>query len=177
LRHLSLILAAFGCLTWFALGVGWFRGVRSIPLLGDVAKPASPRRYPSLSVIVPARDEERSVRESVETMLAADYPGDIEIVAVDDQSTDQTGEILAELERAHPTALRVLRVAELPERWLGKNHAMYLGAMGSGGEWLLFTAADVRFAPLCFACAVEYATCNGLHHLTLSPESCPGACC
>jgi hypothetical protein len=47
---------------------------------------------------------------------------------------------------------------------------MYLGAASSGGEWLLFTDADVRFSPLCLACAVDYATRKGLHHLTLSPE-------
>jgi len=66
--------------------------------------------------------------------------------------------------------LRVLDVTELPEVWLGKNHALSLGAAEARGEWLLFTDADVVFTPGCFRKAVSYAVRNGLDHLALAPE-------
>jgi len=91
-------------------------------------------------------------------------------VAVDDRSTDRTDEILESLKTEHPNLLSVLRVAELPDGWLGKNHALALGAAESRGDWLLFTDADVLFAPKCCRKALEYATGNGLDHLTLAPE-------
>lgn len=108
--------------------------------------------------------------ESVETLLAQDYNGDLEIIAVDDRSTDRTGEILEELRGQNPHLLRVLRVRTLPEGWLGKNHALHLGAAQAGGEWLLFTDADVRFKPSCLRYAMDYAVRNRLHHLTLPPD-------
>jgi glycosyltransferase involved in cell wall biosynthesis len=110
------------------------------------------------------------VGESIRSMLAQDYPGPLEVVAVDDRSTDRTGEILKSLKTEHPSLLSVQRVAELPDGWLGKNHALALGAAETRGDWLLFTDADVRFAPKCFRKALEYATGNGLNHLTLAPE-------
>ncbi len=77
----------------------------------------------------------------------------MEIIAVNDRSTDRTGEVLERLEAERP-GLRVLHVERLPEGWLGKNHALYLGAARAEGEWLLFTDADVRFSPSCFRKAV-----------------------
>jgi glycosyltransferase involved in cell wall biosynthesis len=170
LRRLYTILVAFGSIVWLALGVEWFRGMRGIPLLREAGRPDNLVRNPSLSVIVPTRDEERAIKESVETMLSQSYSGDLEVIIVDDRSTDGTGKILQTLKRTDPDNLEVLRVHDLPEGWLGKNHALYLGAKSARGEWLLFTDADVRFSPLCFAYAIEYATRHGLHHLTLPPE-------
>lgn len=170
LRKTSLLVAVFDLLFWISLGLDWFRGVRKIPTLRNVETAPVSGAYPSLSVIVPARDEERGVGESVRSMLAQDYPGPLEIVAVDDRSTDRTGEILESLKSEHPGQLSVQRVAELPDGWLGKNHALAIGAAETCGDWLLFTDADVRFAPECFRKALEYATGNGLDHLTLAPE-------
>jgi glycosyltransferase involved in cell wall biosynthesis len=161
--------AAFGFLFWLVLGAGWFRGVRKVPVLRDVEEPV-PTVYPSLSVVVPARDEERAVGESVRSMVAQEYPGTLEVVAVDDRSADRTGEILESMLVEHPSLLRVLHVTQLPEGWLGKNYALSLGAAEARGDWLLFTDADVVFAPGCFRKAVSYAVGNGLHHLALAPE-------
>jgi glycosyltransferase involved in cell wall biosynthesis len=155
---------------WFALGVEWFRGMRGIPLLREVGSTGNLERYPSLSVIVPARNEDKSIRGSVETMLAQAYPGEFEVIVVDDRSTDGTGRILDSLQRTNPDRLKILRVQDLPEGWLGKNHALYLGAKSAQGEWLLFTDADVRFSSLCFEYATNYAFSIELHHLTLPPE-------
>ena len=89
---------------------------------------------------------------------------------MDDRSTDRTGAILEKLGTEYPEGMRVLRVEKLPEGWLGKTHTLALGAAEARGDWLLFTDADVRFAPDCFRHAIGYAAANGLDHLALAPE-------
>lgn len=170
LKRVYTVVVALGSIVWFALGVEWFRGMRGIPLLSEAGGPGILERYPALSVIVPARNEDKSIRVSVETMLNQAYPGEFEVVVVDDRSTDGTGRILDSLQRAYPDRLKVLRVHDLPEGWLGKNHALYLGARSAQGEWLLFTDADVRFSSNCLEYAINHASIRGLHHLTLPPE-------
>jgi len=170
LRGTSLFVAVFDLLFWMVVGLDCFRGIRKIAILRDVDYEPVSGVYPSLSLIVPARDEERGVGESVSSMLAQDYPGPLEVVVVDDRSIDRTGEILDSLKSEHPGLLSVLRVAELPDGWLGKNYALALGVAETRGGWLLFTDADVLLAPECVRKAVEYATENGLDHLTLAPE-------
>ncbi|HEX2742347.1 MAG TPA: glycosyltransferase, partial [Rubrobacter sp.] len=117
LKRVYTILVAFGSIVWFALGVEWFRGMRGISLLSEVGSTGNLERYPSLSVIVPARNEERSINESVETMLSQSYPGELEVIVIDDRSTDGTERILRTLQRANPDRLKLLRVHELPEGW------------------------------------------------------------
>lgn len=170
MKRIYSILAALGLVIWLVLTIQWFRGIRSIPLLEDASNPQDLEGYPNLSVIVPARNEERAVRESIESMLSQDYPGEMEIIAVNDRSTDSTGEILEDLREKHPNGLRVFHVDELPWGWLGKNYALGLGAANARGKWLLFTDADVRFSGRCFEDAVGYATLNDLDHLALLPE-------
>jgi glycosyltransferase involved in cell wall biosynthesis len=144
--------------------------MRGLSLLIEAGSTGNLERYPSLSVIVPARNEENAIKESVETMLAQSYPGELEVIVIDDRSTDGTGRILDSLQSAYPDRLKFIRVKDLPEGWLGKNHALYLGAKSAQGEWLLFTDADVCFSPNCFEYAMNYASSKGLHHLTLPPE-------
>ena len=163
-------LAALGSLVWLALSCQWLRGIRKIPVLEDVLETDLVDRNPALSIIMAARDEEQSVNESVASMLAQDYSGMLEVIAVNDRSTDRTAEILQELVAKHPDRLRVWNVDSLPEGWLGKTHALYTGAVRATGEWLLFTDADVIFSTDCTEKAVRYATSRGLDHLTLPPE-------
>ena len=170
LASMSRFLAALGSLVWLGLCLQWLLGIRKIPVLEDVLGTDLVDRNPALSVILAARDEERSVVESLPSMVAQDYSGMIEVLAVNDRSTDRTGEILEELATKHPDRLRVLDVESLPDGWLGKTHALYAGAAQARGEWLLFTDADVIFTPSCTDKAVRYATTNGLDHLTLPPE-------
>ncbi|WP_166173599.1 glycosyltransferase [Rubrobacter tropicus] len=165
------MLLVLGSAGWLAACGGWFRGVRRVPVLSDVGgQQDSLDEYPSVSVVLAARDEGAEVGEAVRSVLEQDYPGRLEVVAVDDRSTDRTGEIFTELAAEYPESLKPLRVDCLPEGWLGKNHALYLGAKQAEGEWLLFTDADVRFAPGCVGDAVRYALRERLDHLTLSPE-------
>jgi cellulose synthase/poly-beta-1,6-N-acetylglucosamine synthase-like glycosyltransferase len=163
-------LAALGSLMWLVLGLQWFRGIRQIPVLEDVLETDLVDRDPALSIILAARDEVRSVGKSVGSMLAQDYSGILEVIAVNDRSTDRTGEILDELATESPDRLRLSNVESLPEGWLGKTHALYTGATQATGEWLLFTDADVVFSEGCTKKAVRYAASNGLDHLTLPPE-------
>jgi glycosyltransferase involved in cell wall biosynthesis len=163
-------LAALGSLVWLGLCLQWLRGIRRIPVLEDVLEADLVDRSPPLSIVLAARDEERSVKESVKSMLAQDYSGTLEVIAVNDRSTDRTGEILEELAAKHPGRLRISNVESLPEGWLGKTHALYTGATRATGEWLLFTDADVVFSENCADRAVRYATTNGLVHLALPPE-------
>jgi glycosyltransferase involved in cell wall biosynthesis len=170
-RGLGTLFVALSSLAWLAAAFGWFRGVRRIPVLREAARTSGPvDRYPSVSVIVPARGEEAGVGEALRSILDQDYPGRLEVVAVDDRSADRTGEIIAGLAVRWPDRLKPLRVDSLPDGWLGKNYALYRGAEEAGGEWLLFTDAEVRFAPGCIEEAIRYALGENLDHLTLSPE-------
>jgi cellulose synthase/poly-beta-1,6-N-acetylglucosamine synthase-like glycosyltransferase len=164
------ILASLGSLVWLALVLQWLRGTRRLSVLKDLFEADRVDRNPALSIILAARDEERWVHESVVSMLAQDYSGLLEVIAVNDRSTDRTGQILNELMTRYPHRLRVLNLESLPGGWLGKTHALYIGAAQATGEWLLFTDADVIFAPECSDRAVRYAIDNGLHHLTLPPR-------
>src|SRR5690348_12806584 len=86
--------------------------------------------FPPLTIVVPARNEEAEIEPALRSLLQLDYP-DYEVVAVDDRSTDRTGQIMDRL-AAEPTAqgrLRVIHVQELPAGWLGKLHAMWLGSL------------------------------------------------
>jgi cellulose synthase/poly-beta-1,6-N-acetylglucosamine synthase-like glycosyltransferase len=145
------------------------RHANAIPRLPDATSPPAATDWPRLSIIVPARNEEQGVRTAVQSLLRQDYPA-LELIVVDDRSTDRTGAILAALAGEHPARLRVLTVTELPAGWLGKNHAVWLGARESSGAWLLFTDADVVFDPTCLRRAMAYAEAQRLDHLTMSPR-------
>lgn len=150
-------------------------GGGSIGLLRD-EEPAVGAGLPRVSVVVAARNEERNLREALQSLLDQDYP-DLEVVVVNDRSTDRTGEILEELRSdsvctADPAGSRltVLHIQELPAGWLGKNHALYVGAQAADGELLLFTDADVVLAPTAISRAVACMNRRSLDHLALTPN-------
>jgi len=97
-----------------------------------------------VSAIIPARNEEASIARAVESVAAQEEVG--EVIVVNDQSADGTGEILAGLAGRIPK-LKVLETGELPAGWMGKNYAASVGAAGARGEWLLFTDADTFHYP------------------------------
>ena len=106
---------------WIAIGIELAVGNRSIRFLKDV----SGQEYapePRVSVIIPARNEERNLKEALASILEQDY-GDFEVIAVNDRSTDRTGAILDGMAGDNPR-LRVVHVTELPPGWLGKNFAL-----------------------------------------------------
>src|ERR1051326_4743967 len=141
--------------------------------------PPADLALPSLTIVVPARNEEAEIEPALRSLLQLDYP-QYEVIAVDDRSTDRTGAIMDHL-AAEPAAqgkLRVLHVKELPSGWLGKLHAMWVGSLrnaalknaGQGSsEWLLFTDADCVFHPATLRRALHYAIKNRVDHLVLFP--------
>jgi hypothetical protein len=161
------MLGAVGFVAWSVRALQFRRYARAALRL-DAAPADGPEPLPRLSVVVPARNEEGTVEEAMRTLLAVDYPN-VEVVAVDDRSTDATGAILDRLAAAHPR-LRVTHVGELPPGWLGKNHALHLGAGLASGEYILFTDADVHFEPSGPRRAARAAVRRGLDHLVLLPE-------
>ena len=118
-----------------------------------------------ISLIFAARDEEEKLPAALATLATMDYP-DLEIIAVDDRSQDATGRILDEFARTHER-FRAVHVRELPAGWLGKPHALQKAYESSTGEWLLFTDADVRFAPDALRRAAAIVQQKNLDHLTL----------
>lgn len=130
--------------------------------------PGSDAALPRLSILVPALNEEATVEAAMRSLLALDYPI-LEILAIDDRSTDQTGAILDRLAVEEPR-LRVLHIRELPAGWLGKNHALHVGSLQATGEYLLFTDADVHFEQGALRRAVALAVEQDLDHLVLFPE-------
>ena len=102
---------------------------------------------PTLSVIIPARNEEHNIEACVRSVMALQWPGPLQVVVLDDRSTDGTGTVLAALETEFPT-LKVIQGQDPGEGWLGKPHALHLAQAHATGEWLWFIDADVVLDPL-----------------------------
>jgi glycosyltransferase involved in cell wall biosynthesis len=130
----------------------------------------SPKGEPSLTVIVPARNEAADIGDCLASLLGQDYPG-LQIVAVDDRSTDQTGVIMDAVAARYPERLRVLHIQQLPEDWLGKTHAMALAASEVSTDWLLFTDADVLFRSDSLRRSLAYAVAAGADHQVTMPTT------
>jgi glycosyltransferase involved in cell wall biosynthesis len=166
---------------WFAgsiLAVAWFSRIvdaaLGMPKLADIARPGWdrwPSRIDHVTIIVPARNEEADIEQTLVQLLELDYP-DYEIIAIDDRSTDRTGEIMdrvAAIQQAEGR-LRVIHIRELPSGWLGKAHAMWTGAKQATSDWLLFTDADVLFKPDSLRRALAYAEAVHADHLVMFPR-------
>ena len=166
---------------WIAgtlLGLAWFSRVigaaLGMPKVTDIALPEwdrKPEQSPRVSIIVPACNEEETVEQGLTQLLALDYDN-YEIIAVDDRSTDRTGEIMDRVAAgslAHGR-LRVIHVDSLPSGWLGKTHAMWTAGKQAAGDWLLFTDADVLFKPDALRRALAYAESEPADHVVLFPR-------
>lgn len=159
---------AFATLVFFIyFGVTMARGNRSIAFLAEAA-PVKEGGAPRVSIIIPALNEERNIEEALASVLAQDY-ANLEFIAIDDRSTDRTGEILDRMAE-RDARLKVVHVKELPEGWLGKNNALQLGAGRASGEILLFTDADVVMHPTAVGRAVGYMEAHGIDHLAALPQ-------
>lgn len=140
----------------------------------------SPAGRISVTVIVPAKNEEKNIRRCLEGLLAQDYPH-CEIIVINDNSTDRTEAILKEMgavqiaegagkENPGAARLRYLNCPLPPAEWTGKNHALHHGAPHANGDWLLFTDADTRHAPESVSASLAFALENRIELLTLLPR-------
>jgi glycosyltransferase involved in cell wall biosynthesis len=159
------LLGALPCLVLLAATIAL---VRRCPRLADARAP-DPDPWPVLSVVVAARDEADTIGPALASLLAQDYPA-LEVVVVDDRSGDGTGAIVDRV-AARDSRLRAVHVAEVPSGWLGKVHALARGVERARGAWVLFTDADVHFAPGTLRRAVAWAEANRLDHLSVLAEA------
>ncbi len=125
------------------------------------------RDLPYVSIVVPARNEERSIEACVRSLLAQRWL-DFEVIVVDDRSDDATPAILARL-AIEDDRLRVVRGQPLPEGWVGKPWALQQGAAVARGSWILFTDADSEHEPLGVASALSFALDAEADALTIGP--------
>jgi len=133
----------------------WLHNQYHLDIIVEPTPP--PSQAPLISVCIPARNEERNIRACVEVMLAQDYP-DLEVIVLDDRSTDATPSILADIASRDPR-LRPISGSDLPEGWAGKPHALYQASKAARGEWLCFVDADTfvtgEALSACYAKAIE----------------------
>jgi len=163
-----------GCilaLAWFSRLVSAARGVPQVTNIATDEWNRTPPGTPHVTIIVPARNEEAHVEQSLSQLLELDYPN-YEVIAVNDRSTDRTGEVMDRV-AATPAAhgrLRVIHISDLPPGWLGKAHAMWTAAKEASGEWILFTDADVMFEPDVLKRSLSYAIAERADHMVLFPS-------
>ena len=170
---------------WIAgtiLALAWFSRIvdaaLGMPSVADISQPEWDRKSTGdsvnrrVSIIVPARNEEEDIELSLTRLLELDYDN-YEVIAVNDRSTDRTGEIMervAENPVLTSRRLRVIHHRELPAGWLGKTHAMWTATNEATGDWLLFTDADVLFKPDSVRRALAYAEAEKADHVVLFPR-------
>ncbi|MGA3349373.1 MAG: glycosyltransferase family 2 protein [Candidatus Sulfotelmatobacter sp.] len=167
---------------WIAgtiLALAWFSRIVDaaigMPSVADISQPewnrnpAAPSGSPRVSIIVPARNEEKDIAQALTQLLALDYDN-YEVIAVNDRSTDRTGEIMEEVQKSSYSKLKVIHHQDLPAGWLGKTHAMWTATNAATGDWLLFTDADVLFKPDSVRRAVTYAEAEQADHVVLFPQ-------
>jgi cellulose synthase/poly-beta-1,6-N-acetylglucosamine synthase-like glycosyltransferase len=155
-------------LLWAKRTAEWLRGMSRLPdLLGQAPAPVRG----TVSVIIPARNEGAAVGDGLRSLLAS-RGVELEVIAIDDRSTDDTGAVMDGL-KAQPRETNVSYLVEhidaLAEGWLGKPHAMARGAALASGEWLLFTDADVVFAEDALVRALAWLERDGGDHLLVVP--------
>ncbi len=161
-------------LAWFSRIVDAAIGMPSVANISQPQwnrNPVAPSGNPRVSIIVPARNEENDIEQTLTLLLELDYDN-YEVIAVNDRSTDRTGEIMETMATsAGPQGrLRVIQHQELPPGWLGKAHAMWTATNEATGDWLLFTDADVLFKPDSVRRALAYAEAERADHVVLFPQ-------
>jgi len=181
-------------LIWLSRVIDTTLGVRTLTNISRPEwdrNPAVPTGNPRVAIIVPARNEESSIEQALQRLLVLDYDN-YEVIAINDRSTDRTGEIMdamgscsgdppgppaspAGAERNPgtntPPRLKVVHIRELPPNWMGKAHAMWTAASQTDADWLLFTDADVMFRPDCLRRALTYAEAERADPLVLFPRT------
>ena len=175
--HIFIGLSWVLALAWLWHAVATLRGMATLPDLTSI----DPNTLPplaggdafDLTVVVPACNEEKNIQATLRSLLASTGLR-VEIIAVNDRSSDRTGERMEQIAAeaaagVGPHSLRVLHISELPAGWLGKPHAMAMGAQRATSRWLLFTDGDVIFKPRALELALRHAEAEKADHLVLVP--------
>jgi chlorobactene glucosyltransferase len=137
----------------------------------DFLTPSSPRfeapNPPLVTAIIPAKDEELTLSECLESVCAQTYPN-LEVLVVDDRSTDATASIARGF-AARDGRVRLISITELPEGWTGKTHALHVAAALARGEWFWFIDSDTRHTPDSLSIVMEYARARRVSMASLLP--------
>lgn len=163
-----LIYAVAAATYWFWMAYCAVEANRLMPRLAKL-NPRDPSVWPSVSLVIPACNEEKDIEAAGRKMAGQDYPH-LEVVMIDDRSTDATGAIIDKLAAENP-AIKAVHITELPAGWLGKVHALHCGVGRCRGEWLLFADADIHMKPDTLKRAIAYCHEHQLDHLTAFPEA------
>lgn len=163
-------------LAWCWQAVAALRGMARLPDLTGIdasLQPLPTSASPQITVIVPACNEGATIEATLRSLLASTGLR-LQMIAVDDRSTDLTGKRMDKLAADNAASggmhsLEVIHIRELPAGWLGKPHAMSLAAQQAQAPWLLFTDGDVLFEPQALALALRQALASAADHLVLVP--------
>lgn len=160
-------LVSLSAVWWAVQALALTHAVRRLPRVADMPREAR-EVWPRLSLVVPARDEGEQLESAARSRLAEGYP-ELELVIVDDRSHDDTGTIADRLAKSD---LRVVveHVEALPDGWLGKVHAMHRGLARAGGEWVLFTDADIHLEPGTLERVIAWAERECFDHVAALPS-------
>jgi len=150
----------------FAWVMALIRTVVNLKLIPSLHAGMRPASEPLVSVIIPARDEAHIIERTVRAFLAQTY-ANLEVIVVNDRSTDRTGDIVRSID---DDRLTVIDGVEPPPGWLGKPWALRQGSRAARGELLLFVDADLIYAPPALAAAVACLQTKNVAMLSLFPH-------
>jgi glycosyl transferase family 2 len=164
---LALVLLSIAAIVWIGYTAAALAMFRRVPIVERLEAEPPPGRLPKLSIIVAARNEAAHLEAALESKLAQRYP-ELEVIVVDDRSTDGTGPILDAM-AARDRRIVPIHVDHLPDGWLGKLNAMHRGIEAATGEWLLLSDADVYLEPTTLARVIAWAEREGVDHVSALP--------
>ena len=153
--------------SWFYLLVYMLKSFRQSPKLQRYNMSVS-HKTPKISVILPARNEEKYIAKCLDSILKQDYIN-FEIIAVNDSSTDRTGDIIRQFTRKSPKIVAV-SAGPAPLGWVGKNWACFQGYLNATGDMFLFTDADTIHSPYTMSLAVGHLIEEDLDAITAIPR-------
>jgi glycosyltransferase involved in cell wall biosynthesis len=156
-----------GLLYWLMQLLLMVRAIRSMPVLLKT-NPPEPAEWPKVSVILPGRNEADKIEAALRSRMSDNYPN-LELIMVEDRSTDSTPQIVDRLAAENPK-LKVVHIKELPQGWIGKLYAMHSGVKAATGDWLLFSDADVHVSKGAMKKVIAYAESKGLDHFGVFPD-------
>lgn len=172
---LVIVVLAWGgiCTAWAGILFAQFCARRDglfLPARNEDNELAGPP--PSVTVVIPARNEAQALESCLRRVLAQDYP-DLSVIIADDRSTDATAKVAESIARSDPR-VRIVHIDELPPGWMGKSHALWSATRQATTDWLLFLDVDCALEPHAVCSAICEARRRNVSLLTLWPRQAPG---
>ncbi len=158
----------------FLLAIGWFHRYTRVKVISQPeyfltpTNETIPGNQPGVTILIPARNEEKNIGRCVESLLAQDYTK-LEIIVINDRSTDKTAQIVEQLAKKDKR-VKLLNITSCPDGWSGKNHALWNGVKMAGGQFYIFTDADTYHYPHSVRTAVRYAVMHHIDMLSINPH-------